>query len=67
MRCLKIPNTKHFHDITQIQDAIALYAKLKGSLSKNKWNAETGEEFEDSEGNILDKATYLDLQRQDLL
>lgn len=29
MRCLKIPNTKHFHDITSIEDAKALYAKIK--------------------------------------
>lgn len=24
MRCLRIPNTKHFHDITHIEDAMAL-------------------------------------------
>jgi len=28
MRCLGIPNTKHFHDITLIEDARALYAKV---------------------------------------
>jgi hypothetical protein len=33
MRCLKIPNTKHFHDITSIQDAVNLYAKIKVLLS----------------------------------
>ena len=48
-------------------DALALYAKLKGSLKKNKWDAEKGEEFEDSEGNVMDKATYFDLERQGLL
>jgi splicing factor 3A subunit 3 len=29
MRCLKIPNTSHFKEITKIEDAVNLYAKLK--------------------------------------
>merc|ERR1740139_1637531 len=29
MRCLKIPNTSHFKEITKIEDAITLYEKLK--------------------------------------
>jgi hypothetical protein len=28
MRCLQIPNTKHFHDITLIQDAIACKSSI---------------------------------------
>lgn len=28
MRCLKIPNTVHFKDITTIADALALHDKL---------------------------------------
>jgi hypothetical protein len=34
MRCLKIPNTKHFHDITTIADAQALYARIKDQLKQ---------------------------------
>ena len=34
MRCLKIPNTKHFHDITTIADAQALYARIKDTLKQ---------------------------------
>ncbi len=34
MRCLKIPNTKHFHDITTIADAQALYARIKDQLNQ---------------------------------
>ena len=67
MRCLKIPNTKHFHDITLIEDAINLYAKIKDSLGSEAWQPETGEEMEDSLGNVLDRKTYEDLLRQDLL
>mmetsp|Transcript_18773 Transcript_18773/g.27708 ORF Transcript_18773/g.27708 Transcript_18773/m.27708 type:complete len:518 (+) Transcript_18773:90-1643(+) len=67
MRCLGIPNTKHFHDITKIQDALDLFAKLKMSLNGDQWTAEAGEEFEDSEGNVLNRRTYEDLARQGLL
>ena len=34
MRCLKIPNTKHFHDITTIADAQALYGRIKDTLKQ---------------------------------
>ena len=67
MKCLKIPNTNHFHGVTKISDALQLYAKLKEKLSRNAWNTNEDEEFEDSAGNILSKATYLDLQKQGLL
>ena len=67
MKCLKIPNTNHFHGITKISDALQLYAKLQEKLTKNAWNTVDDEEYEDSAGNILSKATYLDLQKQGLL
>jgi len=67
MRALGIPNTKHFHDITQIQDAYALYAKIKESLTTEQFKGDVDEEFEDTEGNILNRKTYEDLARQGLL
>ncbi|OWZ15430.1 Splicing factor 3A [Phytophthora megakarya] len=67
MRCLKIPNTKHFHDITLMRDAIQLYEKLKDQIDAESWNASNEEEFEDSEGNVLNRKTYEDLARQGLL
>lgn len=95
MRCLKIPNTKHFHDITLMRDAIqcaltgllaswplvsllswdslcvllrlAVYAKLKDQIDTENWNPENEEEFEDSEGNVLNRKTFEDLARQGLL
>ncbi|DAZ94621.1 TPA: hypothetical protein N0F65_010560 [Lagenidium giganteum] len=67
MRCLKIPNTKHFHDITLMQDAIALYEKLKDQIDAESWQAADEEEYEDSEGNVLNRKTYEDLARQGLL
>nr|CCA16054.1 splicing factor 3A putative [Albugo laibachii Nc14] len=67
MRCLKIPNTKHFHDITRMQDAIQLYEKLKDQIDAETWNPSAEEEFEDSEGNVLNRKTFEDLARQGLL
>ena len=67
MRALGIPNTKHFHDVTGIADAQALYAKLRGGLEAEAWRPEAQEEFEDSAGNVLNRRTYQDLARAGLL
>jgi splicing factor 3A subunit 3 len=67
MRCLGIPNTKHFHDITLIEDAITLHNKIKGSLKIEKSFGDIEEEFEDNDGNVLNRRTYEDLARQGLL
>lgn len=67
MRCLGVPNTKHFHDITYIEDVLALYAKIKDSLASEVFVGDIHEEFEDSEGNVLNRRTYEDLARQGLL
>ncbi len=67
MKCLGIPNTKHFHDITLIEDAIALHNKLKSSVKLENFQSEIEEQFEDSEGHVLNRRTYEDLARQGLL
>ncbi|RYE96663.1 MAG: DUF3449 domain-containing protein, partial [Methanobacteriota archaeon] len=67
MRALGIPNTKHFHDITSIADAQALYAKLQAEVIAEQFTLDDGEEFEDSMGNVVNRKTYEDLARQGLL
>ncbi|XP_031572757.1 splicing factor 3A subunit 3-like [Actinia tenebrosa] len=67
MRCLGIPNTAHFANVTLIEDAVALWQKLKSSKSKERWLAEQDEECEDSKGNVVNKKTFEDLSRQGLL
>jgi splicing factor 3A subunit 3 len=67
MKCLKIPNTSHFHGITGISDALALYAKLKVDIQTNFFDSTDQEEFEDSAGNVMNKASYEDLKKQGLL
>ncbi|CAI4232893.1 unnamed protein product [Auanema sp. JU1783] len=67
MRCLGIPNTAHFANITKIEDALELWAKIKTERELMKWNPEMDEEFEDSAGNVVNKKMYEDLKRQGLL
>ena len=67
MRCLGIPNTAHFANVTQIEDAMALWEKLKVQKQDEAWQPEQEEEFEDSQGNVVNKKIYEDLKRQGLL
>jgi len=67
MKSLGIPNTKHFHGVTKIEDAQNLWIKLKDQLQQDQFDGNKGEEYEDSHGNVLSRATYEDLARQGLL
>ncbi|GAA5912460.1 hypothetical protein JCM6882_005519 [Rhodosporidiobolus microsporus] len=67
MRALGLPNTKHFHEITRIEDAIALAEKLKQEGRAELSAAELTEELEDDEGNVYNRKTYEDLKRQGLV
>ena len=63
MRCLGIPNTKHFHGIVLIEDALKLWEGLSTRGVKEKRE----EEVEDADGNVLTRRVYDDLLRQGLL
>ncbi|KAL7539542.1 hypothetical protein ACHAXR_009377 [Thalassiosira sp. AJA248-18] len=67
MRCLKIPNTKHFHGVTKIVDAQELWGRLRTLLEGSQFDVDQEEEYEDSHGNVLNRAQYEDLARQGLL
>ncbi|RUS18002.1 splicesome-associated protein, partial [Endogone sp. FLAS-F59071] len=67
MRCLGIPNTRHFHEITMIEDAYALWERLKGTGKTEEFKPDVMEEFEDQEGNVFNKKTYEDLKRQGII
>ncbi|KAJ1339425.1 hypothetical protein BSLG_005942 [Batrachochytrium salamandrivorans] len=51
IRCLGIPNSKQFHDVTSINDAYALAEKLKSIVKRATISADAAEEFED-DGNV---------------
>ncbi|KAL0485101.1 splicing factor 3A subunit 3 [Acrasis kona] len=67
MRCLRIPNTRHFHHITIIADALELWEKIKVQADEQTWKGDTMEEFEDKDGNVYNKKTFEDLKRQGIL
>ncbi|EJF56615.1 RNA splicing factor PRP9 [Dichomitus squalens LYAD-421 SS1] len=67
MRALGLPNTKHFHEITRIEDALALAEKLKREGRTEIFEQETMEELEDEEGNVYNRKTYEDLKKQGLI
>ncbi|OIV96822.1 hypothetical protein TanjilG_08683 [Lupinus angustifolius] len=67
MRCLGIPNTKNFNEITSIEEAKDLWKKIQQKQGVTKWRPDLEEEYEDKEGNIYNKKTYTDLQRQGLI
>ena len=67
MKALGIPNTKHFHGVTKLDEATKLWARLKTQLAEEKFVPDRDMEFEDSEGNVFDKKTYENLAKQGLL
>ncbi|KAJ3822435.1 hypothetical protein F5880DRAFT_1574718 [Lentinula raphanica] len=67
MRALGLPNTKHFHEITKIEDALALAEKLKQEGKHEVYEQETMEELEDDEGNVYNRKTYEDLKKQGII
>ncbi|KAJ7590658.1 RNA splicing factor PRP9 [Mycena floridula] len=67
MRALGLPNTKHFHEITRIDDALALAEKLKQEGRHEIFEQETMEELEDDDGNVYNRKTYEDLKKQGLI
>ncbi|KAK7503215.1 hypothetical protein BaRGS_00005480 [Batillaria attramentaria] len=67
MRCLGIPNTAHFANVTSIEDALSLWNKIKNGKEQERWKADTEEEYEDSQGNILNRKMYDLLKKQGVL
>uniref|UniRef100_A0A7S2SXV1 Matrin-type domain-containing protein n=2 Tax=Chloropicon primus TaxID=1764295 RepID=A0A7S2SXV1_9CHLO len=67
MKCLGIPNSKIFSEVTKIDEAYALWENMKKKNSAVGFTQDEDEEFEDADGNVYNKKTYIDLQRQGLL
>lgn len=67
MKCLKIPNTIHFKDVTSIEEALRLHKKIMGANYQQTFKPDYEEEFEDDDGNVLSRKTYIDLKRQGLI
>uniref|UniRef100_A0A0G4F3S2 Matrin-type domain-containing protein n=1 Tax=Chromera velia CCMP2878 TaxID=1169474 RepID=A0A0G4F3S2_9ALVE len=67
MKCIRIPNTAHFKEITKIEDAINLYEKLQKEAENTAFRPEQEIECEDSDGNVMSLRAFEDLKRQGLI
>lgn len=67
MKCLKIPNTVHFKDVTEIEHALRLHKKILQDNFESNFKPDFQEEFEDEEGNLYSRKQYIDLKRQGLI
>ncbi|KAJ1720972.1 Pre-mRNA-splicing factor sap61 [Coemansia erecta] len=67
MRRLGIPNTRQFHGIAVIEEAMGLWRRVQAEGRRENAGADAVEEYEDGEGNVFNKKTYLDLKRQGLI
>jgi splicing factor 3A subunit 3 len=48
-------------------DCVAVWNKIKNSKESERWKADQEEEYEDSQGNILDRKTFDLLKKQGVL
>lgn len=67
MKCLRIPNTSHFKDVTEIEHALKLNKKLIQQNLEGNFKPDFQEEFEDNEGNLYSRKQYIDMKRQGLI
>lgn len=67
MRALGVPNTRHFYQVTRMEEAQTLWERLRQRNRNEVFRPEAMEEFEDHEGNVYNRKTYEDLRRQGLL
>jgi len=67
MKCLRIPNTVHFKDVTEIEHALKLHKKILQENFEGTFKPDFQEEFEDQEGNLYSRKQYIDMKRQGLI
>jgi splicing factor 3A subunit 3 len=67
MKCLGIPNTRHFFQITKIEEAKRLWERMRQAAKEQLFRPDQQEECEDSAGNVYERRTFEDLKRQGLL
>ena len=67
MKCIGCPNARELWGVTRIDEVKALWDKMSQQEAGKGWKEEEEVEMEDSEGNVFNKKTYLELQRQGLI
>ena len=67
MKCIGIPNLKEFWHVTRMSEVKELWEKMRQQEAKTTWREDEEEEMEDTEGNVFNKKTFLELRRQGLI
>ena len=67
LKCLGITNTSLFREITGIEDALKLWAKIEQDKRQESSKGDGIVQMEDAEGNVMPEKVYWDLQKQGLL
>lgn len=67
MKCLRLPNTLQFKEITSIEDALKLHKKILDDQKNEEFRPDIDEEFEDQDGNVVNKNLFCDLIRQGII
>lgn len=66
MKCLRLPNTLQFKNITRIEDALKLHHKLIEDKNRTEFNPETEEQYEDENGNVYNKKMLAGMNKKGL-
>ena len=64
MKCLGLPNTLQFKEVCTIEDALKLHNKILENKKKEEFRAEIDEEFEDGEGNVVNRKMMNFMKKQ---
>jgi len=67
MKCLRIPNSAHFREVTEIEHALKLHKKILQENFESTFKPDFQEEFEDNDGNLYSRKQYIDMKRQGLI
>lgn len=67
LKCLGVTNTSMFREITGIEEAQKLWAKLQTDKKKEKQAGDSVVQMEDADGNVMPEKVYYDLQKQGLV
>ena len=67
MKCLRIPNTVHFKDVTEIVHALKLHKKILQENFEGTFKPDFQEEIEDKDGNHYSRKQFIDMKRQGLI
>jgi splicing factor 3A subunit 3 len=66
LKCHGIPNSEHFVNVSTLDDAKALYARLRNDAAAAEFRTDQ-EEVEDALGNVYSKDTYEELKSKGLV